>query len=199
MNRKIRASLKAFIVLSVLGLALLVFIHYKTQEPPQKFKEDEKVQVKIDRIHYSGTKEGRVEWELDAMSAERSREEDLTLFKDVKITFFADDGTPYVLTSRQGTFKEGAGEIKVTGEVKIESPKEGYTLKTDSLKYMIGTKEITTPDKVAMTSGNMDLEGVGLLVRIDSEEFRLLSNVKAVFRNPAVIGSGGSPEGPALR
>ncbi|HEY4707034.1 MAG: LPS export ABC transporter periplasmic protein LptC [Deltaproteobacteria bacterium GWA2_55_10] len=186
MNRKIRASLAAFIVLSILGLALLVFIHYKTQEPPQEFREDEKVQVKIDRIHYSGTKEGRVEWELDARSAERSREEDLTLFEDVKITFFADDGTPYVLTSRQGTFKEGAGEINVTGDVKIESVKEGYTLKTDTLKYMIGTKEITTPDKVAMTSGKMDLEGVGLLVRIDSEEFRLLSKVKAVFRDSAV-------------
>ena len=37
-----------------------------------------------------------------------------------------------------------------------------------------------------MTSGKMDLEGVGLLVRIDSEEFRLLSKVKAVFRDSAV-------------
>lgn len=186
MNRKIRASLKAFIVFSILGLALLVFIHYKTQEPPQEFREDEKVQVKIDRIHYSGTKEGRVEWELDATSAERSREEDLTLFKDVKITFYADDGTPYVLTSRQGTFREAAGEIMVSGDVRIESAEEGYKLKTESLKYMVGTKEITTPDKVSMTSGKMDLEGVGLLVRIDSEEFRLLSKVKAVFRDQAV-------------
>ncbi len=199
MNRKIRASLKAFIVLSVLGLALMVFIHYKTQEPPQEFREDEKVQVKIDRIHYSGTKEGRVEWELDAQSAERSREEDLTLFKDVKLTFFADDGTPYVLTSRQGTFREGAGEIAVTGDVIIESPQEGYLLKTGSLKYMIGSKEITTPDKVSMTSGNMDLQGVGLLVRMDSEEFRLLSKVKAVFRDPAIAGKGKGPGGQAPR
>lgn len=187
MNRRIRAFLSAFIVLSIVGLAALVFIHYKTRELPQEdFMEDEKVQVSIDRIRYSGTKDGRVEWELEAMSANRSREEDLTIFEEVKLVFYAGDGSSYTLTAREGTFREVAGEIGVSGDVVIESGKEAYVLRTDTLKYLINKKEVSTPDRVTVTSAKLDLEGTGFLGFIESGEFRLLKNVKAVFRDTGV-------------
>ncbi|HBG45475.1 MAG TPA: LPS export ABC transporter periplasmic protein LptC [Deltaproteobacteria bacterium] len=187
MKRKIRVSLSAFIILSIVGLALLVFIHYKTMELPRaEFKEDEKVQVKIDRIRYSGTKDGRVEWELEADSARRSREEDLTSFDNVKVTFFSKDGTPYTLSALHGSFRENAGDIEVSGDVLVRSPKDDYSLKTGSLRYAINTKQMSTADRVFITSDRLDAQGDGLTARIDSGEFRLLRNVKAVFKGSAV-------------
>ncbi|MBW7956778.1 MAG: LPS export ABC transporter periplasmic protein LptC [Deltaproteobacteria bacterium] len=187
MNRKLRASLSAFIILSIMGLAVLVFIHYRTRELPQEdFVEDEKVEVSIDRIHYSGTKDGRIEWELDARSASRSREGDLTLFEDVKATFYAKDGSSYTLTAREGTLRELSGEIGVSGDVVIESGEEGYVLRTGTLKYLINEKEVSTPDRVTVTSDRLDLEGIGFLGHIDTGEFRLLKNVKAVFRDSRI-------------
>ncbi len=186
MNRKIRAALSAFIVLSVVGLIALVSIHYKTRELPREdFVEDERVQVSIDRIHYSGTKDGRVEWELDARSASRSRDEDLTLFEDVRATFYAGDGSSYTLTAREGSLRELSGEIGVSGDVVIESG-EGYVLRTDSLKYLINEKEVSTPDRVTVASERLDLEGTGFTGLIESGEFRLLRDVKAVFRDSRI-------------
>lgn len=187
MNRKIRAALSAFIVLSVVGLIVLVFIHYNTRELPQEdFVEDEKVQVRIDTIHYSGTKDGRVEWELDARSASRSREEDLTLFEDVRVTFYAGDGSSYTLTAREGSLRELAGEIGVSGDVVIKSGEGGYVLRTDTLKYLINEKKVSTPDRVVVTSDRLDLEGTGFTGLVESGEFRLLDDVKAVFRDSRI-------------
>lgn len=186
MSRKLRVFLTAFIVLSIAGLAVLVFLHYKQREASKvTFKEEEEVKVKIDRIRYSGTKDGRLEWELEADSARRSREEDLTIFENVKVTFYAKDGTPYTLTAPEGRLSEGKGEITVSGGAVVVSPKEGLTLKSDSLVYSIKKKELTTSALVDLTSERLDLRGTGLLVSIDSEEIRLSKGVKAVFKGRA--------------
>lgn len=186
MNRKIRVSLSAFIVFSTLALVVLVVIHYNTREFTQAdFKEDEKVQVRIDKIRYSGTRDGRVEWELEADTASRSKEEDLTVFENVKLTFYSRDGSPYVLTAREGLLQEAAGVIEVSGDVLVRSLEQGYSLRTTRLNYSVGAKEITTAERVYMTSGGIDIEGSGMLVLVDTGEVRLHEKVKAVFRDSA--------------
>ena len=187
MNRKIRTALFTFIVLSIVTLAALVFIYYRADKVPKtSFEQDEQVRVKIEKIRYSGTKAGRVEWELEADSARRSKDEDLTLLEAVKVTFYARDSTSYVLTAQEGRFKEEAGEIEVSGDVVVRSSGDGYTIKTESLTYFVNDRKITTDERVKMTSRGIDLEGTGLVVLVDSQSFRLLRKVRAVFRGPAV-------------
>lgn len=186
MNRKIRISLSAFIAFSIIGLVVMVLIHYQTKENlGVKFKGDEKVQVRIDKIQYSGTKNGKVEWELVADSASRVKGEDLTVFENIKVTFYSRDGAPYVLTAKQGRFMEEAGEIFASGDVIVESPAENYRLKTETLKYGINTKEISSEDRVGITSDRLDVEGTGLLGSVDKKSFTLSEKVRAVFRDPA--------------
>lgn len=187
MNRKIRIALSSFIVLSIISLAVLVFIYYRTgKEPKASFEQDERVEVKIEKIRYSGTKAGRVEWELEADSARRSKDEDLTILENVKVTFYAKDGASYVLTSKEGAFREAAGEIIASGDVVVESSGDGYTIRTNSLTYLVNDRKITTEERVEMTSRGVDLEGTGLVALVDEEKFRLLRRVRAVFRGPAV-------------
>lgn len=183
MNKKIRASLGAFIALSIAGLIILVFVHYRTKNSFQvSFTEDKKVEVKIDNIHYSGTKEGRIEWELDAESASRSKDEDLTLLTTVRVVYYPKKGAPYTMTAEQGKFREAAGEVEAEGSVRIET-KDGYTLVTDSVKYSTKSKEITSADRVELTSEKVDLSGQGLVVELDKGRIQLFNNVKAVFRD----------------
>ena len=176
MNRKIRTALSSFVVLSIISLAVLVFIYYRAgREPKASFEQDEQV-----------TKAGRVEWELEADSARRSKDEDLTILENMKVIFYAKDGTSYVLTSNEGAFREAAGEIIASGNVVVESSGEGYTIKTSSLTYLVNDRKITTEERVEMTSRGVDLEGTGLVALVDEERFRLLKRVRAVFRGPAV-------------
>lgn len=188
MNRKIRTALSFFIALSIIALAVLVFIYYRAPKAPKaSFEQDEQVRVQIEKIRYSGTKAGHVEWELEADSAKRSKDEDLTLLENVRVTFYARDSTSYVLTADEGRFMENSGEMMVSGNVVVRSSSgDGYTIKTSSLTYFVNARKITTDERVNMTSRGIDLEGTGLVVLVDKNSFRLLRNVRAVFRGPAV-------------
>lgn len=185
MNRKIRISLSTFIITSIIGLAVLVFIHYKTESTLRvSFDEEKKLEVKIEKIHYSGTKEGRLEWELFADSAKRTKEQDLTVFETLKVIFYAKDGKPYTMNASKGTFAESAGEINAVGGVTVDTV-EGYTLKADSLKYTVKSRVITSDGPVKITSETIDMEGIGLKAEVGSGSFFLLNRVKAVFRGAA--------------
>lgn len=186
MNRKIRVALSSFVVLSIASLAVLVFVYYRAgKEAGTAFEQDERVDIKVEKIRYSGTKAGRVEWELEADSARRSKGEDLTVLENVTVRFFARDGGSYALTSKEGSFREKAGEIVATGSVVVDSG-DGYIIRTHSLTYSLKDGLITTGERVEMTSSGMDLEGTGLVARVDEDSFRLLKDVRAVFRDSAL-------------
>ncbi|MFQ5735727.1 MAG: LPS export ABC transporter periplasmic protein LptC [Thermodesulfobacteriota bacterium] len=185
MNRKIRISLLAFIVLSILGLAVSVFVHYQTQNSYKvTFNEDNKLEVRIDNIHYSGTKQGRVEWELVADSAKRARGVDLTVFSNVTATFYPKGGPAYTLEAREGSYVEAAGVVRVSGDVRLNS-KDGFAMRTESLKLMMETKEVTSRDPVRLTSGVMDVEGTGFFADLDTGRLRILRDVRAVIKGSA--------------
>lgn len=172
----------------MLGLAILVFLHYQAQNSYKvKFTEDKNLGVKVSKVHYSGTKGGRVEWELVADSATRSKGDDVTVFDNVSLTFYTRNGTSYTMFSKEGRLKESTGEMLAAGGVKIESTdEEGYTLETGSLSYSMKTKHLATEDPVQITSGGMDIKGMGLQANIDEGNFTLLKDVKAVFKEAVI-------------
>ena len=182
MNRKLRVSLSSFITLSIAGLAVLVFIHYRTKNTYKiTLTEDKKFGVQIDKVHYSGTKGGRVEWVLDADSAKRSRDEDLMVFDAVKLTFYSKDGKEYLLTAREGNYRESTGEVTVNGNVVVDCAANGYRLAAETLSYSMKTKMVTSDVRVRITSKDMAVDGVGLAAEIDKDKFRLLKDVHAVL------------------
>lgn len=186
MNRKIRISLSAFIALSLASLAILVFLHYQTKNTIKvTFTEDKKFGVKIDKVHYSGTKEGRVEWVLDAESAKRSKDDDLTVLNTVTAVFYMKNGSTLTVRADEGRYSESTGDINASGNVSVES-KEGYSLKTETLRFSTKSRQITTDDPVKITSGGIDIDGTGLLVEIDSGKLVVLKKVKAVFKDTVI-------------
>ncbi|MBI5903149.1 MAG: LPS export ABC transporter periplasmic protein LptC [Deltaproteobacteria bacterium] len=177
----------AFIAASIGGIIVLVFIHYKRTGNSVRitFTEDKKVGVKVDKVHYAGTKSGRMEWELDADSAVRSRDGSVTVLESVRLKFYPKTGGPSTLKAREGRFSESTGEVEAIGSVVVETD-DGYRLTTERLKYMMKTKELTTKDHVEITSKSIDLAGDGLFATIDDGKFRLSKNVKAVFKDGSI-------------
>lgn len=183
MNRKIRVALYAFIALSILGLAVAVYVHQQTQNILRvSFTEDEKLEVRIDKIRYSGTRDGRVEWEFEADYATREKDKDLTVFSDVKATFYPESGAPpYTLRAREGRYWEATGMVHAIGHVRVAS-KGRFVLETEFLKLNMDSRKISTGSEVAITTPLMDIEGRGFEAEVDSGNFRILSDVKAVVK-----------------
>jgi len=185
MNRKIRIALYAFISLSILGLAVAVFVHQQTQNTLRvSFTEDKKLEVRIDKIHYSGTREGRVEWEFEADHATREKDDELTVFSNVRATFYPADGSPYTLTAREGRYWESRGLVHAIGNVRVES-KGRFALETEKLELKMDSRKISTSTDVSITSELMDVRGRGLEADVGTGDFRILSNVRAVVSDAA--------------
>lgn len=187
MNLRIRALLLAFIAASIASIVVLVIIHYKRTSNSVRITltEDNKVGVKVDRVHYVGTKSGRMEWEIDADSAVRSREGSVMVLEAVRLRFYPKTGGPSTLKAREGRFSESTGEVEAIGSVVVETD-DGYRLATERLRYMMKTKELTTKDHVEITSKSIDIAGDGLFAAIDDGKFRLSKNVRAVFRGGSI-------------
>ncbi|HLC17772.1 MAG TPA: LPS export ABC transporter periplasmic protein LptC [Thermodesulfobacteriota bacterium] len=181
MKGKWRFIFLAFIALSLAGLFALTVRQYRGAKNLQAtFTEEGGVGIRIDDVHYSNTRADRLVWELDASSATRYKKDELVVLDAVKVVFYAEDGTPYTLKAREGSFSEPTGRMEATGAVEISSG-AGYRLETESISYMADTRQITTDEPVRMTSGGMEVEGVGLRVDIDGGRFYLLREVRALL------------------
>ncbi|MFQ5441767.1 MAG: LPS export ABC transporter periplasmic protein LptC [Thermodesulfobacteriota bacterium] len=186
MKKSLRRVVSAFIALTLTALIVVVIVHYLSGSGVSvKFTEEGDIGIEIDNIHYSSTREGRVEWELDALSATRYKLEDLMVFDTLKVVFFAKDGTPYRLSSKEGRYIENRGELEAIGDVVITSP-DGYNLKADSIKYVTEPGEITSRGPVKIASRGMDVQGVGLRVDVESGSLYLLKDVRAVLKDKPI-------------
>ena len=182
MKRKVKAVSGLFIVVCVLGLVLLVAIHYMRSTGLEVVvTEDKSVGVKMSGIHYSSTRDGKVEWVLDADSATTFKLGEKTRFDSVKLTFYASDATTYQLKANIGRVDESSGEVVAEGDVHVESLDGKYSLKTDRLNYSSEMKRFTTDNKVEILASGIDVTGIGLIVDIESGRLKIEEDVRAVF------------------
>ncbi|MFQ5464756.1 MAG: LPS export ABC transporter periplasmic protein LptC [Thermodesulfobacteriota bacterium] len=186
MNRKIKVGLTAFIVLSVAALALLVALRYRSENRVTvTFNENKDIEVKIEKIHYSGNRDGRLEWELKADSATRTRGDGLAAFETVSFVYYTAEGDRITLEAPRGSYDEARGVIDASGGVTVSSS-SGYTVRSESMRYSVGSREITSGSRVEIASGTMEVSGIGFLVEVDRGRLRLMKDVEAVIREAAI-------------
>jgi LPS export ABC transporter protein LptC len=187
MTRKVRILVAAFAIASVIGLTALVTIRYMAKKGFEVvITADDKIGVKVSDIHYSRIREGRTEWVLDADSAASFTGGDEMLFDSVTLVFYAKDGSAYTLKAREAAFSESTGEVHAVGDVLVESEDGSYRLTTDSLKYSSKDRHATTGDRVEILAKGLQVEGEGLIVKIDEEKIFILNDVKALLKDSAI-------------
>ena len=133
--------------------------------------------VTLDAIHYTEVREGRVEWTLEADSANYMKEQGVTIFRKPKVLFNGEGGSSYTLSGSEGRYRNSSGNIELSGDVHVTSG-DGYTLVTESLRYDAALKEISTKESIQLDTDGMRIEGVGLLISIDREGFSVLDDVR---------------------
>ena len=175
----------AFIALSIAGLVAVMLLHRQPENLLRVGLKDNKIEVKIDKVHYSGNKGGRIEWVLDADSATQSEGGDLIVLEKLKLVFYAKNGQSYTLTAKEGRYRESKGEIEVEKDVIVESD-DGYRMNTDRLKYFINSSVLSTDDRVVITSKGMDVTGIGLVSDVDKSRTVIKKDIKAVFRSSTI-------------
>ena len=81
--------------------------------------------------------------------------------------------------------KNDTKDMDVAGDVVVTSA-DGYELRTDSLRYSAGMKQISTKDRVVFTGPNMKIEGVGFLADMLTERVSVFADVRTVLKDAAI-------------
>ena len=187
-------KLRSFLGVMILGsLGVVGIMTWRTLAPPHEKIETAKEPVasadlKLDRVHYTETREGVKEWELEAISAQYFKEENTVFFDKVKATFFGKNGEKYILVGEKGKFNTQTKAIEVFNGVKLDSS-DGYQLCTQSLKYQAEKRELCTSDAVEITGPQLRVEGIGLIVELDRQQMRVLRRVTTTLSQPGVKDS----------
>lgn len=168
-----------FLIWGILGLVAV--LAWRTLDAPHGKKPPARepaisADVKLDRVHYTETRKGVKEWELEAASALYFKEEGTVILNHVTATFFAPGGQTYKLQAQKGKYHTLTKSIEVAEDVRIDSS-EGYRLRTQSLQYFTERKELRTPDPVELEGRDLRVEGTGLVVEVDHQRVRILRNV----------------------
>ena len=172
--------LRSFLGVIIFGsLAMVAIMTWRTIAPPTEKKipvPDSQADLKLDRVHYTETREGVKEWELEAASAQYFKGESTVLLDKVKATFFGKEGQTYTLVGKKGKFNPQTKEMELFDGIRLESG-DGYQMRTRSLKYQAGKKELSTADAVEIEGPQLRVEGIGLIVEIDRQYLQVLRQV----------------------
>jgi LPS export ABC transporter protein LptC len=172
-------SLVGVIILGSLSLVAVWAWQIWTPRSPEKIspsQPDASADLRLDRVHYTETREGVKEWELEATSAVYRKEGDTVILEKIRATFYGRNQESYHLVGEKGRFNTQTKVIEVYDGVEIDSS-DGYHMRTRSLKYQSDQKEIQTSDPVELEGPTLRVEGVGMVVDLNRERVKILRGV----------------------
>jgi LPS export ABC transporter protein LptC len=179
-------KIKLLLALSVIlaGIGLTVTIVLKTHQssgPVQILKQLPKnVDISLQKIHYTDTKEGKKRWDLIAEKVEYDKIRDLTLFSDVKMDIFSKGKSDGKLTLRadRAIYSNNTGDVEAEGNVTAVN-EAGMRFETGHVRYESSSSRIDTQDLVKITNGKITVVGTGMILMLKEQSVRILRDVTA--------------------
>ena len=139
----------------------------------------ERADAGIDQFTFTQSKDGAVQWRVQAQKARVFETEKQAVLEDVQVTLFGRKGWELRLSGDEGkidTEKRDFQLAKRDGVMTIEF-ENGYTVYTNHLVWADARREISTRDHVQIVGHGLRIDGQGFEGRLDKEEFRILDDV----------------------
>lgn len=175
----VRNLLALAIVAIAVTLTFAVVRNFKGGAPEELIESlPRNVDLSLEKINYTETREGKRHWTLVADSAAHTVANGITLIENIHMTFYDEDMGDVILTAENGEMKADSREVAVRGNVVVRNP-QGYSLYTESLLYREAERMISTEEPVRMVSEKMEVTGVGMRLDVQDHSLVLLSDIQA--------------------
>jgi LPS export ABC transporter protein LptC len=168
------------IVLMALSLALTVLWNFRGGSPEEIFEALPKnVDLALKKIDYTETRDGVRRWNLVADSADYNVKRGTSVVQNVFMTFYDEKGVEAgTLTAQSGETQSDNKKVTVRGDVVVKGSR-GYTFYVERLDYSDATRMISAESPVRIVTSRMELTGTGLHLNVDTQAYRVSSDVKA--------------------
>jgi LPS export ABC transporter protein LptC len=145
------------------------------------------IDVSLQKIHYTETKDGMKKWDLVADKAEFDKVGDVVRLTGIRLEIAMGGKTgDTVLTSDRGDYYTKSKNVDLIGNVTAKSV-SGMEFTTARASYLAGSSLVRTADPVRFSNGNMKVQGTGMEFFVETRVLKILNNVTADFVPGAVL------------
>jgi LPS export ABC transporter protein LptC len=168
-------------MLTGLGMGLVKFLHLKKDPAGVLALLPENSDITLNHIHQVATRDGMNEWTLDAESVRYQQPENKSIFKNVSVVFFLENGETAHLTGSDGVLLTDTKDMEIAGNVVARTG--AHELKTDKLCYNHKSRSISTDTPIVVTGDGIHLTGKSMVFSFETEQAMVSGDVEAVFEN----------------
>jgi LPS export ABC transporter protein LptC len=139
----------------------------------------EQADAKLSEFTFRQSKGDVVQWQVQARQARVFEQEQRAFLQDVALTFYGEEGEDVTVYGDEGTFDTASKDFSLSNrdEPVVVTIRSGYTIYTNHLVWTDKSREIRTEDPVRIVGHGLEIRGLGLLGKMESEEFEVLRDV----------------------
>jgi LPS export ABC transporter protein LptC len=184
--------IQGIILTVVLGLSLVLAvgawkgrIQKKPLVSPENGASPQNAEMKLTDMEFTEMQDGRRFWTLSSSEAKYSQDEQKSALKEVRLTFFMENGEEIFLTSREGILYAGTKNVELSESVRVELPR-GFVLTTEKAVYNHQMKLISSDTAIQLAGPGVQLGGNRWQFRIPDRTASVEGGVKAVINTATV-------------
>ncbi|MDP4978469.1 MAG: LPS export ABC transporter periplasmic protein LptC, partial [Desulfobacterales bacterium] len=160
----------ALCIVTTIGLLSVAYFKYRRiLDKPEEFITaiQPGVDMAIDDIHQTATRDGKKEWQLDAATAHYLEAEKKIRLDRLTMTFFIDNQPPIHLTADSGTLETETRNVMITGHVELKN--EDSRLLADELHYRHETQFLFAQSPVEIIGDGYQLNADSMTLELDKK------------------------------
>ncbi len=180
---RVRTILFCLIGLMLGGLALGLVRFRDLKKNPEAVLAllPENSDVRLNNIHHVATRDGVREWTLDAESVRYKKSENISVFKDVIVTFFLKNGEAVQVTGNDAVLLTDTKNMEISGDVVVRNGSN--QMETQRLLYDHDNRSIFTDTPIIVRADGIRLTGNNMVFSLANEQVTVWGDVDAVFEN----------------
>lgn len=141
-----------------------------------------KVDVSLQRVHFTETKKGVKSWDLSAERAEYNKESDSTTLTGVRLVLTGKASTGDIeVTAERAEYRNSTRDVLLSGKV-VGRSGSGMEFSTAKIAYVAARSQLETDQPVRFSDGGLQLEGTGMEFQTQTRRLKLMKDVHAVYR-----------------
>ncbi len=180
-NKKIKIALITLITFTITAIfAVVVGYRYFSKKPVKALPIVlDGTSISMEKISQISTKNGIVDWSLEARSAIYSEDKKEAYFDDLAVTFFTKDNQKIYLSAEKGLLKTESGNIEIKGNVTIKN--NDYMLKTGTISYDNKKRIILSKAPVELSGKSSNLVANSMAINLNTNKALLFGKVEGIF------------------
>jgi len=170
------------IIIILLGIIIAVFSTYRNildETAGLKSVIRSAAKMSLGKLHHTATRDGVIEWSLDASSAKLLDEKKQLILDDLSVVFYMKDGKKAYITAEKGFLDTESNDIEIAGNVVVKN--DNYVLKTEKLKYKHTCRILFSNVSVEISSDSKKLTADSISFDLNTKKTMLEGNVKGIF------------------